>query len=237
MDVDKISDSLSAFIKTHSLSFHHMALRETALLELGALTIASEHYRILGYSVTAENPQSGLFAAKLSSRGHPFNFSWFRCEKGGDVFEIHSNLAVAGGHKDGAVYVVDVAVVAGDAAVPKIKPKTPWVRLDNKDLVSFVEVKKLVVYPMLLAQFVGIVHEIMPQALKRTATAAEGEDDHFPPTLVSLGYMKGTSASILKGFAKRKYRVCIIHSFDAHLYAMSRGSVDKSPFITVAGVI
>ena len=34
--------------------------------------------------------------------------------------------------------------------------------LPNSELVTFAEVKKLVVYPMLLAQFVGIVHEIKP---------------------------------------------------------------------------
>src|SRR5579883_250583 len=110
MDVASITTALSEFIAAHRSNFDSLSARETALLELGALTMASEHYRLIGYDVTIQNPKNGLFAAKLTSRGHPFNFSWFRCEsKGGDVVEIHCNLAVEGARGDGAIYVVDVA--------------------------------------------------------------------------------------------------------------------------------
>ena|SRR5579859_3781698 len=122
MDTSAIENALEKFIAQHKTQFHNLAIRETALLEIGALTIASEHYRLAGYTVTVQNQKGGLFVAKLSSRGHPYNFSWFRCDRDGAVFEIHSNLAVKGAHKDGAVYVVDVAVVNGSDVVPKEKP-------------------------------------------------------------------------------------------------------------------
>lgn len=185
MNVADIEKELKAFINKHSVQFEHLAVRETALLELGALTMATEHYRLAGFTVTVENAINGLFVAKLSSRGYPYNFSWFKCVKGDELYEIHSNLSVMGGHKDEAVYVVDVAVVVGDDKVPKAKPKQKWVALDNNALATFAEVKKLVVYPMLLAQFIGIVHEIAPSRLKKLKAGLPA-DDHFPPSLITL---------------------------------------------------
>ena len=140
--------------------------------------LTSEHYRLTGSSVNIENGKNGFFSVKLSARGNPYNFSWFTCTRSDAAFEIHANLAVGGAHKDKAVYVVDVAVVKPNK-IPRAKGNTPWVCLDNANLVTFVEVKKLVVYPMLLAQFIGIVHEIKPSsswvlrtALRSTATFA-----------------------------------------------------------------
>lgn len=236
MNVASVETALKQFISKHSVQFHNLAVRETALLEVGALTMASEHYRLAGYAVSVENPKNGLFVAKLTSRGHPYNFSWFRCERDEQVYEIHSNLAVKGAHKDGAVYVVDVAVVEGADAVPKSKPKKAWIGLDNKKLSTFIEVKKLVVYPMLLAQFIGIVHEISPRSLRKPK-ASTGAAGHFSPSLVTLGYLQGTSSKVLAGFAKRKYRVCVVHNFDVHLSSMRRGTATETPFIAIAGIV
>ncbi|MER9195736.1 hypothetical protein NKI13_20940 [Mesorhizobium australicum] len=236
MNVAEIEKELKAFINKHSVQFEHLAVRETALLELGALTMATEHYRLAGYTITVENAINGLFVAKLSSRGYPYNFSWFKCVKGDELYEIHSNLSVMGGHNDEAVYVVDVAVVVGDDKVPKAKPKQKWVALDNKALATFAEVKKLVVYPMLLAQFIGIVHEITPSRLKKLKAGLPA-DNHFPPSLITLGYLTATSSKALKGFAKRKFRVCVVHNFDMYLSQMRRGEASKSPFVMVQTIL
>lgn len=236
MNVSDIEKELKAFISKHSVQFERLAVRETALLELGALTMATEHYRLSGFTVTVENAINGLFAAKLSSRGNPYNFSWFKCVKGDELYEIHSNLPVMGGHKDGAVYVVDVAVVVGDDKVPKSKPKQKWVALENNALATFAEVKKLVVYPMLLAQFIGIVHEITPSRLKKLKAHLAG-DNHFSPSLITLGYLTATSSKALEGFAKRKFRVCVVHNFDMYLSQMRRGEASESPFVTVQAIL
>jgi hypothetical protein len=228
MDVEAIKKHLGAFIRRHRSEFESMTSRETALLEMGALVMSAEHYRLAGYTVSPQNERSGRFVVKLSSRGHPYNFSWFHCVRGADACEIHANLAVHGGHRDGAVYVVDVAVVHPDKT-PKKKEKKPWVALSNEHLITFAEVKKLVIYPMLLAQFIGIVHEIKPKALRRAGLSLDA-GSHFYPALVSVGYLQGTSRKILEGFKKRKYRISVVDSFDFHISSMSKGGASTSPF-------
>jgi len=234
MNIAEIHKQFKLFIRRHHAEFASLVSRETALLEMGALILTAEHYRIIGFNVIAENIKNGFFQVKLTSRGYPYTFSWFKCEKGKKCFEIHSNLAVAGAHDDGAIYVVDVAVVNSNK-VPRAPEKNKWLRLENGDLLTFAEVKKLVVYPMLLAQFVGIVHEICPEYL--SATKKTIHRDHFSPALISLGYLKGTSEKIVKGFRKRKYHISIISNFDFHLSSLRKGEMEKSPFLAKPGSV
>ena len=235
MDTLKIKNNLEAFIRRHRSSFESLVIRETTLLEMAALVMASEHYRLAGYSIGIENDKGGFFSVKLSARGHPYNFSWFTCVRSDAAFEIHCNLAVGGAHGDGAVYVVDVAVVK-PRIVPRARNKRPWGCLENPDLITFVEVKKLVVYPMLLAQFVGIVHEIKPTFL-HASSCGLNPYNHFYPSLVTLGYLKGTSRMILDEFIRRNYKICVIHNFDVHLSSMRAGTATTSPFESRGNVI
>lgn len=113
-------------------------------------------------------------------------------------FEIHTNLPVSDAiGTPGARYVVDVAV-AEPGEIPQAKPEkgeASFEALDNLNLITFIEAKSLVVYPMLIAQFIGIVHELLPSFLKEAAPADFDVRNHFYPSLVSLGYLHEVGAS------------------------------------------
>lgn len=218
------------FINKHRTEFYELPRIQTQLLELGAATLASEHYRLEGYHVRSENAIGGRFRVKVSSRGHPWNYSWFVVERDDRRFEIHTNLAVLGHYGlDEGRYVVDVAVCR-PGRVPLTKTDgRGWVCLRNQDLVTFVEAKKLVVYPMLLAQFVGIVHEVKPRFLSGLPPGFRRRG-HFPPALVSTGHPASTSRDIVRGFTARGFRISVVPSFDTHLSSMRRGQIAYSPF-------
>jgi hypothetical protein len=95
--------------------------------------------------------------------------------------------------------------------------------------VTFAEVKKLVVYPMLLAQFLGIVHEIKPQFIGGVISEQFLEEDHLFPTLASLGHFSGNSTKIVEAYPSRNIRVVIAQNFDVRL-ANLRGGKKSSPF-------
>jgi hypothetical protein len=141
---------------------------------------------------------------------------------------IHSNLSVEGA-RDRGVYCVDVAVVAaGIVPADKSKKKPPAMR--NKHLISFAEAKKLNVYPMLLAHFIGIVHEVTPQYM-RSFKRIDVPDGHLHPTLITLGRLSGNSKTILRSFERRKYKVWVAESFDLRLL-YSRKNRNLSPFLS-----
>ena len=225
MDLSKIKAAVRRVIRSHREVFTQIGASQSKLLELAAITGFAEHYKANDYSVAVQNPKGKrFFAVKTSTNGDPWNFSRFVATKDGNAIELHMNLKVRSAHDPG-IYCVDVGVVT-HGKIPTEKPKVKWECLDNADLVSFGEVKKLVVYPMLLAQFVGIVHEIKPTFLIGGTTPVLA---HPPPTLITLGHYSGNSTSIVSSYASRKINVNIAENYDVRL-ARTRGSIKTSPF-------
>jgi hypothetical protein len=233
VEVDQLSAALRKFVRRHKTQFEALSERRSQLLEIGALMIAARHYELLGYDVRLRNPKGRDIRVKLGTRGDPWNFSYFEVVGDGRRFEIHTNLPVrdAVGTK-GARYVADV-VVAPAGKVPKRfeKRRREWRALPNNSLVTFLEAKALVIYPMLIAQFIGIVHELKPDFLRDQRPKGFVEEGHFDPALVSLGYLHGTCWNIVKGFEKRGIRIGIVAQFDTAIANLIRGGT-RSPLAT-----
>jgi len=227
MNVDVIKQSLIQFERRHSVAFSHMSSRQSSILELGAIVGVQEHYRSNGFQIRVENPhQAGRFFVKLSSRGDPWKYSRIIVTKGKITAELHMNLVVEGAHDKGR-YCVDVGIVNPNR-VPRKKPQLKWTCLPNNRLISFVEVKRLVIYPMLLAQFIGEVHEIAPQFLGCRKVYRCDRYRHLPATLIALGHFSANSSEIKESFHKRGYQVHIAENFDVRV-SLARVRSTRSP--------
>ncbi|MCT4552892.1 MAG: hypothetical protein N4A44_04450 [Alphaproteobacteria bacterium] len=222
MDLNKITKELKKFIRKHKSKFEEIPKRETAILEIGALATTAEYYKNNGYLVSTKNLKNGNFKVKMGARGNPYNFSWFTCEKDNIKFEIHSNLSVYDGYNENGVYVVDVGI-CNSKKVEELSSLDKGVikAIKNKDLITFIEVKKLVVYPMLLAQFVGIVHELQPFFLKGKLPDNFEKKKHFYPTLIATQYLSGTTSKIIDDFKKRNYKISIIWNFENRIFDLN----------------
>jgi hypothetical protein len=227
VDTTEVNRFLRMFARRHRVILARIAYSQTQTLELALAVAAAQHYALSGFSVTTVNPRGNVFVVKTSTRGHPANFSRFLVEKGGTISEIHMNLMVSSAHDEGT-YCVDLAV-CHEGIVPRSSGGPKWERLPNNELVAFAEAKKLVVYPMLIAQFIGIVHEIMPSFLSGPNVDAFLAWGHFPPTLVSLGYFSGNSLKIVGAFRSRGIAIQVLDNFDVRL-AQLRGGTRQSPF-------
>lgn len=228
MNLIEIHKAIKRVIKRHAVAFRTISSSQTALLEIASITGIVEHYKSLGCVLTVINPKGKRgFVVKTSTRGHPWNFSYFQSTLAGQDFEIHMNLMVRSAHDPG-VYCVDVGLVKA-GSVPKKATLEKWVCVDNSEIITFAETKKLVVYPMLLAQFIGIVHEILPGYLKVSFTAGTGALVHLPPMLISIGYYSGNSKNIVSAYKSRSIDVFIADSYDIRL-ARVRGGTVNTPF-------
>lgn len=211
MNVAEISSRIGIFISTNRGTLRELPAMQTQILELAAAVAVGEHYESSGYIVEFQNPRGGReFVVKSGSRGHPWNFSRILVKRDELRFEIHMNLSVRSA-RDPGIYCVDIAVTQ-PGAVPQKKQKT-WVWLPNDSLITFAEVKKLVVYPMLLAHFIGIVHEVAPVFLT-TLPPMFKEANHFAPALITLGYLTANSAEIVAAYPERGIAVNVEANFD-----------------------
>jgi hypothetical protein len=112
--------------------------------------------------------------------------------------------------------------------VPDTVGRTRWECIPNDALLSFAEVKRLVVYPMLIAQFIGIVHEIKPEFLGPPIRNGFGSGGHIPPTLIALGTFSGNSKAIVEAFVRRKFQIHVAENYDMRL-AQARKDQTRSP--------
>lgn len=227
MDVIQINKFVARFVRRNKLKLEYLGGRQTQLLELSVTVGVVQHYKVIGYDINVVNPgKNNIFRVKLGTRGHPSGYSRILCSKGEEAIEIHSNISVRGAHDDG-IYCVDVGIMR-PGVVPDDK-KTKWIAANNQDMISFVEAKKLVIYPLLLAQFLGIVHEIKPDFIFNSPLAGYGSGAHLPPTLVTLGHYSGNSMVIVNGYITRKIQVLIAENYDMRISAV-RKNINASPF-------
>jgi hypothetical protein len=237
-DLSRLVRGLRSIARRYRTTFETLVQKRSALLEYAALLLAVERYAEAGYDVTSRNLVRGrLFRVKTTSTGHPWNFSWYEANRGDRSFELFTNAKVAGDFYDGGTYVVDVAVLPAGSIAKARRQGTAFRGFDNDQLLTFIESKSLTVYPMLLAQFVGIALEIKP-AFVRGPRRPRGHlrDGHFDPTLVALGTFSSTADRIVAHYPARGYLLNIVVRFDTEASSGSFGSVvrEMSPRLPAA---
>ncbi len=116
------------------------------------------------------------------------------------------------------------AAVSPVASRFTLNPKLKWICVENDSLITFAEVKRLVIYPMLLAQFVGIVHEIKPRFLRSPPPVGFDRYHHLPPALMALGHFSGNAAAIVRAYKGRGILICVAENFDVRIAAHRKGS-------------
>lgn len=226
MAVSDLLDHVGRLVGTYRSAIDAIVRRKSERLELAAVLSFAEHYKQNGWAVAVSNPVTAphQFVVKTRARGDAHKYSYFAVKKELRALEIRMNLSVVGAW-DGGVYCVDVAVIGAGRIPRHVQGQSQ--ALPNRWLVTFGEVKNMTVYPMLLAQFIGIVHEIKPRFLS-LSSAAFSAAGHPPPTLVVLGRYSGNSKVIVAAYTKRGVLLHIAEEIDARLAHYARDA-SQSP--------
>ncbi|GIF48187.1 hypothetical protein DFJ67_3524 [Asanoa ferruginea] len=227
IDGNAILNGLAGFMQRHRATLYELVRRNFQLLEIAALMASAHHYQSMGYAVQPANlDRRNRFIFKATTTGNPRNYSWFEVAGSGHAlgWELHANLPVQSAYNhDGGIYVVDVGVIRQGTEIAPVG-KRQW-QAGSTDLMTLAEVKAFPVYPMLLAHFLGIVHEIAPAFLSGRVPYGFRRDKHFPPTLFSTRGLSGTSENIIKAYPSRGLRVAIVSNLDT---AISMGVLDST---------
>ncbi|MFI5297843.1 MAG: hypothetical protein ACHREM_07055 [Polyangiales bacterium] len=164
-------------------------------------------YRENGWKVALKPPldpvargkAGGSVRLKFNTRGRPAGYSYGKCTKAGASILVRHQIRVSTSSDDGklpsANICCDVAILqeldltefASDTAVP------------NDLLVTFGEAKHMSAFAELLASFIGVVHELVPQALEGVSRSP----DHPPPFLYVSGYLYPTAKGIKRTIETR----------------------------------
>lgn len=217
LDVRAIQGDLTQFFTLRSKDISRFGSTVNQTFEAFLFASVVSHYRARGWAVRIVNPLNPKkkrtdFVLKFSTRGRPDRYSYAECRNGDLTVEIRHQLRVATrSNRDGQTHranlCLDVAVInAGSAAGLMDADHAP-----NGDLITFAEAKHMSAYGELLAGFIGMVHELQPQRLKRTKSKSA---EHPPPFLFVSGHLLRTALGMLETVEKRKFDISIYHLGD-----------------------
>jgi hypothetical protein len=139
---------------------------------------------------------------KFSTRGRPANYTHARCTKGKRAIQIRHGLRVATRfhrrtQRHPANVVLDVAVIK-DLDVSSLKT---YHHVENEHLVTFGEAKHMSAFAELVANFIGLVHEMLPERVARNGRRRRSA--HPRPFLYASGRLYSTAEGIRETIAAR----------------------------------
>lgn len=162
-------------------------------------------------SIGSTTSKPGHLRLKFSTRGRPREYSYVECTKGKERVHVRHQIRVAtkyynAGERPPANVCLDVAVLKPmDVSAFSSDDFMP-----NDRLITFGEAKHMSAFAELVANFVGLVHEMQPMRLANAgagATAKRGPD-HPSPFLYVSGVLYPTAEGLVNTIRRR---ACDIH--------------------------
>lgn len=183
--------------------------RMSQFFEVGTLLAVYKYYKHLGY-ITKIHDIRGVFRCKLTTRGYPADYSYVTAQDPSvpsQIFAIYQNVPIQTSSIAHAHLCVDVAVLR--RPLNKARPRN-WKFVSNSQMLTWVECKYLEIYPMMVAHFIGIIHELSPGHLSGASTS----HPHLQPTLVSKGSLSPNLQLIINSFQSRNITANVRVPFD-----------------------
>lgn len=216
------------FLKSHKSAIQNVTKSHNNIFEVACYVVIAQYYEHIGYQLQIKNSVKRKFRFRYSTSGFPWRYSYLQASNkrdGKPAFEIWHNQKVSGGwlsseeEKDIPLFALDIAVIKPGALPANLNFEAKgsgervWVK--NEDLITFGEAKKLVGYPMLIAQFLGIVHEIKPSFIDKKLGSIPREffeDRHLPPALLTSENMLSGARKVIKSLRDRKIEILVVDS-------------------------
>lgn len=188
-------------------------------------------YELKGYSLDVKNLQLGKYRYKCSTSGIQSNFSHFEAVIEKDRkkyrFEIQHNLAVQSSQDKTLFTTPDISIIRKG----KVKYTTEYYDtkrtfsyVENKDLMTYCEVKQFNPFPELIFNFIGILNEIKSEYM--TNEGEELNPSHIAPSLMISG-KPNKQTNMIKKSLESRYCINIIYDlFYTGTFTFSKGNID-----------
>lgn len=164
------------------------------------------------------------FRLKFSTRGRPEGYTYVRCTNAmGEAIQIRHQLRVATrSYRNGTTPPANVCL---DVAIIKDTDLSEFSTHDyvpNEALISFGEAKHMSAFAELVAGFIGLVHELQPERLRRIRKRRGNSPNKYPPPFLFVsGHLWRTAEGVVQTIEYRRY--------DIDVYTCNRVLVSALP--------
>ncbi|MFZ1496803.1 MAG: hypothetical protein WAS72_07075 [Saprospiraceae bacterium] len=209
----------------------NQAKRTSDYFEMSCFNYIVRFYELNGYELVATNLQDGKYRYKCSPAGIQSNFSHFEAtiikRKKEIKFEIQHNLAIQSSQDITLFTTPDISIIKkGKVQYTKdyYDTKTTFSFVENKDLMSFCEVKQFNPFPELLFNFIGVLNELKMEYM--IDKGKKLNPIHIAPSLMISGKPNKQTNNIRVSLESR-YCVNIIYDlFYSATFTFSKGKIN-----------
>jgi hypothetical protein len=203
----KAREDLKKFFEDQKDEINDFGSKVNQTFEAFIFALVINFYKKEGWKVEIINPEGkSEFRLKFNTNGTPKNYSYIKCSKKDKICLIrHQQRAFtysySSKNKEKANICCDI-VVFEDVDLSNYKSSDA---IPNENLISFGEVKHMSAFAELLASFIGLVHELKPEKIKKIRDSSWKRNDHISPFLYASGFLNPTAKGIKETIQNRKY--------------------------------
>ena len=231
-DQELLEKEIRDFANKFKTTVVNQAKRISDYFEMSCFNYIVRFYELKGYSVDVKNLQSGQYRYKCSTSGIQSNFSHFEAAITLGTkkykFEIQHNLAAQSSQDKTLFTTPDISIIKQG----KVKntqeyydSKKTFSYVENKDLITFNEVKQFNPFPELLFNFIGVLNELKVEYM--TDEGVTLNPPHIAPSLMISGKPNKQTNRIRESLESR-YCVNIIYDlFYTGTYTFSKGNINQ----------
>jgi len=211
-DQEKTKYNLKKYFETEKANLYSFGATVNQVFEAYTFAETIRWYQKNGWQAKIINPPKKDFTLKFSTRGKPSSYSYAVCEKDTKKCQIRHGLRVntrsyRHNNKHPANICCDIVIIK-DVQLDYFSTDDA---IANEWLIAFGEVKHMWAYAELLAGFIGMVHELQPERLKRIRTIKQSKipQIHMSSFLNVSGELWSTAKGLKETIKKRKYDIDI----------------------------
>jgi len=217
IDVSALRTRLSGFFADQKTQIGTFGSRVNQVFEAFVFAQVVAWYKDAKWSVAIVNPsddsgKSVPLRLKFSTRGRPDNYSYAECRKRNDEVQVRHQLRVATrSHKADQLPPANICLDVAVIRPVDLSNHRSNDFVNNVDLVSFGEAKHMSAFAELVAGFIGLVHEMQPERLKKVR-GGRGKKifpEHPAPFLFVSGHLWRTARGVAKTIHRRGYEIDI----------------------------
>lgn len=226
-DVSLLEKEITDFINKFKSTVANHSNRISDYFEMSCYNLIVRFYENNGYVVTVQNLREGKYYYKCSPAGVQSNYSFFLVSKkiGGKSyeFEVQHNLAAQSSYNNEIFTNPDITVIKSGSSKTttnyyEINRRFSYV--ENKDVITFFEVKNFNPFPELIFNFIGIVNELRKEIMINKAKSKKPK--HLAPCLMISGKPNRQTQRIKESLEER-YCINILYDlFDSGTLTFSK---------------
>lgn len=216
-DQASVKTQLKDFFTSEKATINNFGSTVNQTFEANVFAEVIKWYLANGWKVNIISPiinGNPTFKLKFNTRGAPGNYSYALCSKDGQTCQIRHGLRTHTKsydltNKKSANIVCDI-VIMEDVDIDGFSSDSA---ISNDLLIAFGEVKHMSAYAELIASFIGLVHELKPEKLKKIRVRKWKRGDTISSFLYVSGLLYRTAEGLVETIERRKYDIDI-YSFN-----------------------